>query len=43
MAHRTLRHYIGHNTDFTEKLFVHIDVVKGVPFLVTKLSPCHDR
>ena len=42
-AHRTLRHYTDRNTDFTEKLFVRIDVIEEFPFLVTKLSPYFDR
>ena len=31
------------NTDFTEKFFVRVDVTEEFPFLVTKLSPYHDR
>jgi hypothetical protein len=30
-------------TDFTEKLFVRVDVTEEFPFLVTKLSPYYDR
>jgi hypothetical protein len=35
--------YTNRNTDFTEKLFVRIDMTEQFPFLVTKLSPYYDR
>lgn len=35
--------YTNRNTDFTEKWFVRVDVTEEFPFLVTKLSPYHDR
>lgn len=35
--------FTNRNTDFTEKLFVRVDVTKEFPFLVTKLSPYYDR
>jgi hypothetical protein len=35
--------YTNRNTDFTEKLFLRVDVTEEFPFLVTKLSPYVDR
>jgi PatG C-terminal len=35
--------YSHRNTDFTEKLFVGVDVTEEFPFLVTKMSPYFDR
>jgi len=35
--------YTNRNTDFTEKLFVRVDVTEEFPFLVTKISPYYDR
>jgi PatG Domain len=35
--------YTNRNTDFTEKVFVRVDVTEEFPFLVTKLSPYYDR
>src|SRR5262249_21021752 len=35
--------YTNRNTDFTEKFFVRCDVTEKFPFLVSKMSPYHDR
>jgi hypothetical protein len=35
--------YANRNTDFTEKVFVHVDVTEELLFLVAKLSPYYDR
>jgi hypothetical protein len=35
--------YTNRNTDFTEKMFVRVDVTEEFPFLVTKMSPYYDR
>jgi hypothetical protein len=35
--------YTNRNTDFTEKLFLRVDVTDEFPFLVTKMAPYIDR
>jgi hypothetical protein len=35
--------YVNRSTDVPEKFFVRVDVTEEFPFLVTKLSPYHDR
>jgi hypothetical protein len=35
--------HTNRNTDYTEKHFVRVDVTDEFPFLVTKMSPYHDR
>lgn len=35
--------YTDRKTDYTEKVFVRVDVTEEFPFLVTKLSPYYDR
>jgi len=35
--------FTNRNTDVTEKFFVRVDVTEEFPFLVTKMSPYHDR
>ena len=35
--------YVNRSTDVTEKFFVRVDVTEEFPYLVTKLSPYHDR
>jgi hypothetical protein len=35
--------YTNRKTDYTEKVFVRVDVTEEFPFLVTKLSPYYDR
>ena len=35
--------YRNRNTDVVEKFFVRVDVTEEYPFLVTKISPYHDR
>jgi hypothetical protein len=35
--------YTNRKTDFTEKVFVRVDVTEEFPFLVTRLSPYYDR
>ncbi len=35
--------YTNRKTDFTEKVFVRVDVTEEFPFLLTKMSPYYDR